>query len=1044
MSVPGEGRGPIGWMARNAVAANLLMVFFMAGGAATFNVITKEFFPNIARDTVTVRVPYPGAGPEEVEQGIVLAIEEAVRGMDGVKEIESTAAEGIGTVVAELIEGGNAMKIYQDIKSEVDRVRTFPEDAEEPTVTLDTRRRFELTAVLWGNASETSLRELGERIRDRLLQHEDITQVELAGVRPLEISIEVPRENLRRYGLTLQEVAYRLRNASVELPGGGIKTKSGEILVRIMERRDWGREFARTPIITMPDGTSVLLEDIATIKDGFEESDRYALYNGLPAIGIEVYRVGNQTPQRIQHAVKEVFAEIQPDLPAGTHLKIRFSFADIYRQRAQLLLKNGSLGLCLVLLLLGCFLELRLAFWVMMGIPVSFLGTLLFMPGMDLSLNMMTMFAFIVALGIVVDDAIVVGENIYHYRQAGDDAMTAAIKGVREVSMPIAFSILTNVVAFIPLMLLPGIMGKILFMLPCVVISAFLISWVECLFILPAHLGHRERRRRPAPFEAIHRMQQRFSNAFHRWVRRRYAPFLDGAISHRYLVVVTACSILTLTLTYMGSGRMGFELFPSVESDYAYGSCLLPFGTDVKVTDAAVQRMVAAAKRTADRLEHPELIEGIYAEVGDRGSHNGEVRVYLPPAKTRESLGISTQDFVDAWRKEIGDIPGVTLIRLQADRGGPGSGPALTVELRHSDMDVLETTATRLAEILGEFPLVRDADTGFQEGKRQYDFTITDAGRSAGLTAREVSRQVRNAYEGAEAMRQQRGRNELKVKVRLPRRERESEFVLHDLILRTPRGGEIPLREAVHFSSNRAYTVIRRRNGKRAMGVTADVRPKSKVNQVMQVLNTEVLPGMMDDNPGLSYSYEGRQAEHTKSLASLKMTIPIVLLAIFSLLAVPFRSYAQPLIVMTSIPFGIVGAVAGHLIMGYDLSLIGLIGIVALSGVVVNDSLVMIDFANRMRRHHATAHDAVVAAGVQRFRPIMLTTLTTFGGLMPMIFETSRQARFLIPMALSLGYGLLFATMITLVLVPSLYMILEDIRQALGMDGGAEGVDKCA
>ena len=1023
-------------MARNAVAANLLMVFFLAGGAATFGIITKEFFPDIARDTVTVSVPYPGASPEEVEQGIVLSIEEAVRGMDGVKEIESTAAEGGGTVVAELIEGGNAMKIYQDIKSEVDRVRTFPEDAEEPAVTLDTRRRFELTAVLWGNASDIALRELGEQIRDRLQQHPGITQVDLSGVRPLEISIEVPRENLRRYGITLQEVANRLRSASVELPGGGIKTESGEILVRVTERRDWGREFARTPVITMQDGTRVLLEDIATIKDGFEESDRFARYNGLPAIGIEVFRVGDQTPQGIQNAVKEVFEEIRPDLPAGTHLKVRFSFADIYRQRAQLLLKNGGLGLCLVLLLLGCFLELRLAFWVMMGIPVSFLGTLLFMTGMDLSLNMMTMFAFIVALGIVVDDAIVVGENIYHYRQAGDDPMTAAIKGVHEVSVPIAFSILTNVVAFIPLMVLPGMMGKILFMLPCVVISAFLISWVECLFILPAHLGHQNRRERHGLFAAIHRSQQRFSDAFHRWVRRRYAPFLDWAISHRYVVVATALSILTLTLCYMGSGRMGFELFPSVESDYAYGSCMLPFGTDVKVTDAAAQKMVAAAKRTADRLGHPELIEGIYAEIGNRGGHNGEVRVYLPPAKTREKLDVSTQDFVDAWRQEIGEIPGVTLIRLQADRGGPGSGPALTVELRHREMDVLEGTSTRLAEVLGEFPLVRDADTGFQEGKRQYDFTITDAGRSAGLTAREISRQVRNAYEGAEAMRQQRGRNELKVKVRLPRKERESEFVLHDLVLRTPLGAEIPLREAVQFSPNRAYTVIKRRNGKRAMTVTADVRPKSKVNQVMQVLNTEVLPQMLDENPGLSYSYEGRQAENTKSLASLRITIPIVLLAIFSLLAVPFKSYTQPLIVMTSIPFGIVGAVAGHLIMGYNLSLIGMIGIVALAGVVVNDALVMIDFANRMRRRHDTAHDAVVAAGVQRFRPIMLTTFTTFGGLMPMIFETSRQARFLIPMALSLGYGLLFATMITLVLVPSLYMILEDIKGHLGIGAG--------
>ena len=1024
-------------MARNAVAANLLMVFFLAGGGATFKAITKEFFPSIQRDTVTVSVPYPGAGPEEVEQGIVLAAEEALRGLDGVKEIESTASEGRGTVTVELLEGSDSMKVYQDIKSEIDRIRTFPLDAEEPSVVLDTRRRYELSAVLWGDASEHALHKLAEQIRDRLQQHPSITQVELAGVRPLEISIEVPRRNLRRYGLTLERLADVLRSASVEIPGGGIKADTGEILVRVTERRNWGREFAATPVITLPDGSAVLLGDIATIIDGFEVTDRYARYNGLPAVRIEVYRVGRQTPQEIHRAAEAVFDDLRPTLPKGTHLKIRMSFADIYRQRAHLLLKNGGLGLCLVLLLLGCFLELRLAFWVMLGIPVSFLGALLFMPAIGLSINMMTMFAFIVALGIVVDDAIVVGENIYHYRQMGDPAMDAAIKGVREVSIPVAFSILTNIVAFVPLMVLPGMMGKFLWMLPGVVIAAFTISWVECVFILPAHLGHQRERQRRGPLEWIHQRQQAFSNWFRGWVRRRYAPLLDWVLNHRYLVVATAVTIFAVTISYVKSGRMGFELFPSVESDYAYASCILPYGANVKATERVVSHMEAAAARAAGRLGHPDLLEGLYAEVGNRGSHSGELRAYLPPAKSREKLGISTENFVDAWRKEIGSVPGVILIRLQADRGGPGSGPALTVEVRHRDIAILESAAAELAALLEQFPLVRDTDTGFQQGKRQLDFTMTDAGRSAGLTAREVSRQLRNAYEGAEVVRQQRGRHQVKVKVRMPREERESEFVLHDMVLRTPSGGEIPLREAVLVRPNRAFTVISRRNGKRAMSVTADVRPKSQVDQVIRVLDSESMPGIMDKYPGLSYSYEGRQADSRESLASLKVTVPLVLLVIYTLLAIPFRSYSQPLIVMTSIPFGIVGAVAGHLIMRYDLSLIGLIGIVALSGVVVNDSLIMIDFANRMRQRHSSTHDAVVAAGVQRFRPILLTTLTTFFGLAPMIFETSRQARFLIPMALSLGYGLLFATMITLGLVPSLYMIAEDLHRVFARDGEA-------
>ena len=1021
-------KGPIAWMARNIVAANLLMLTCLLGGAAMFRSITKEFFPNILRDTISVRVAYPGAGPEEVEQGIVLPIEEALRGLDGVKEIESVAGEGSGRATIEILEGSDPMKVYQDIQSEVDRIRTFPLDAEEPVTTLDSRRRFEVSAVLWGDADEHSLRELGEQVRDRLLQHPSITQVELDGVRPLEISVEVPRDALREYGLTIQEIAGRLEAASLEIPGGSIKTKSGEILVRVTERRDWGHEFARTPIITRADGSTVFLEDIATITDGFADVDRFSRYNGMPAVEVDVYRVGDQTPQEIADAVNEVLDDIRPTLPKGTGIKIRMSFARIYSERARLLLKNGTMGLCLVLLLLGCFLELRLAFWVMMGIPVSFLGAFLFMPMAGLSLNMMTMFAFIVALGIVVDDAIVVGENIYHYRQQGFSRFEAAVAGAREVSMPVAFSILTNIVAFLPLMFLPGIMGKILWMMPGIVIIAFLVSWIECLFILPAHIAHQRDRMGWKPFVRIHEAQQRFSNGFRNWVRTRYAPFLDRALSHRYLVLVTALSILSVVLCYAASGRMGFQLFPTVESDYAFAQIILPYGSNVKATQAVVDRVEKAARRTEKKLAHAAFLEGIFADVGRGGSHSGQVRAYLPPAKVRERIDVSTQEFVDTWREEIGAVPGVKLIRLQADRGGPGSGPAVTVEVRHTDLKVLEQAASEVAEALNHIDLVQDSDTGFQEGKRQYDFTLTPAGKSAGLTARSVSRQLRNAYQGAEVVRQLRGRNEVKVKVRLPENERTSEFVLQDLVLSTPTGGEIPLREAVVMNANRAYTEIKRRDGKRALSVTADVRPKSKAPQIIQTLNTEILPELMDKFPGLNYSYEGRQAEGRESLSNLRVTIPLVLLAIYALLAVPFRSYVQPLIVMMAIPFGIVGAIVGHLIMGYSLSLIGIIGIVALSGVVVNDSLVMIDFANRMRKNHETAHDAVVAAGVQRFRPILLTTLTTFGGLMPMILETSRQARFLIPMAISLGFGLLFATLITLVLVPSLYMIVEDLR----------------
>jgi multidrug efflux pump subunit AcrB len=1019
--------GPIAWMARNNVASNLLMLMFLLGGIGMVLKIKQEVFPNIVRDTVTVRVPYPGASPEEVEQGIILAVEESLQGLEGIKEIRSTASEGSGSIVAELLEGADRMQVYQDIKSEVDRITTLPQDAEEAEVALDVRRREVMSVALFGDVRDTSLRDLAEKVRNQLLQDSNITQVDLSGVRDLEIRIEVPRENLRRYGLSIQEIADRLGQASVDLPGGGMKTGAGEILVRMKERRDFGREFARLPIVTTTDGSRVLLEDIATITDGLADTDRYALYNGKPSVMLEIYRVGEQTPIQVSDAVKRQLKLLRNDLPEGIETSVVHDRAEVYRQRLELMLTNGGMGLLLVLVLLGVFLELRLAFWVMMGIPVSFLGAMLLMPLFGLSINMMTMFAFILALGIVVDDAIVVGENIYHYHQEGMPFLDAAIMGAHEVAIPVGFSILTNIVAFLPLCLLPGMMGKIMWMLPIIVISTFVISWVECLFILPSHLGHQHAKRRRGINLWFHTAQQSFSHWFVRQVRTKYGPFLDLALRHRYLVVCLALAIFVGVMGYVLSGRMGFEMFPKVESDYAYAYMVLPYGSAVKRSEAVAQRVLSAARQVLRDSGHPELVKGMFADIGKDGSHTAEIRVFLADAEIRDLI-MSTQGFVDRWRKLVGTVPGTEYIRFQADRGGPGSGAALTVELRHVDMAILEEASADLADSLGEFPLTADIDDGYQRGKQQLDFKIKPEGESLGLNAQTVARQVRNFYYGAEVVRQQRGRNEVKVMVRLPLAERVSEYDLENLILQTPVGTEVPLREVVAKTRGRAYTSISRRNGQRTVTVSADVRPRTKSNEVINVLDREIMPALMDRYPGVTYSYEGHQAENRDSMSSLLLMIPAVLLAIYALLAIPFRSYLQPAIVMVSIPFGIVGAVIGHLIMGYNLSMIGLIGILALSGVVVNDALVLIDFANRTRAAGATAHDAVVASGVQRFRPIMLTTLTTFGGLMPMIFETSRQARFLIPMALSLGYGILFATSITLLLVPSLYMMVEDFR----------------
>ncbi len=1025
-----DKRGPIAWMAGHSVAANLMMLLCLAGGVVALWNMKQEVFPDLELDQVLIRVAYPGASPEEVESGIVLVVEEAVRGVDGVDEITSSAGESSGTVTVELLLGVDAEKVARDIQSEVDRITTFPEDSEEPQVSVASRRREVMNLVLYGDVKDTVLHELAERARDQLIQNANVTQVEVSGVPPLEISIEVSQENLRRYGLTLEGVAGRIRNASVDLPGGGIKTRGGEILVRVKERREYGREFGRLPIITTADGSEVLLEQIATIDDGFEETDRYSRYNGQRAVMLNVYRVGDQTPIQVSDAVRGMLADINANLPPGVKTSIERDRSNYYRQRVNLLLRNGAIGLALVLITLGLFLEARLAFWVMMGIPISFLASFLILPATGVTINMVTLFAYIIALGIVVDDAIVVGENVYHHHQDGLPFRKAAVRGAREVAMPVTFSILTNIVTFMPLYFIPGMMGKFFKMIPIVVCTVFLISLFESLFILPAHLAHQRDRKRRGIFAWLHNRQQGFSHGFKKWVRCVYGPFLAFSLRHRYVTIATAISVLLVAFAFPLSGRMGLKMFPKVESDVSEAQVILPYGSPVAKTEAVMQKLLTAAREVLAESGHPELVNGILTEVGRHGGHSGRMRVLLADPDVRDKI-MSTNEFTNRWRKRVGEVPGVEYLKFASDSGGPGGhGRPVTVELTHRDTDVLAAASAELAVTLSGYGSVKDVDDGYQPGKEQLDFTILPEGKSLGLSARDIARQVRSAFYGAQVLRQQRGRNELKVMVRLPAEDRASEQTINDMMIRTQAGTFVPIRQVAAVRRGRAYTTIQRRNGSRIVQVSADVSPRGKAGEVLEDMKKEALPALLKKYPGLRYSFEGHQADMRKSMDSLMISFPLAMCAIYGLLAIPFRSYAQPMIVMVSIPFGIVGAIVGHLLMGYDLSMMSMFGIVALSGVVVNDSLVMIDFANRRRATGLSHREAIYDAAIQRFRPILLTTLTTFFGLAPMIFETSRQARFLIPMAISLGFGLVFATAITLVIVPSLYMMIEDAGRA--------------
>ena len=1016
-------RGPIAWMAGRSVTANLLMLVLLVGGFIMGQNISKDVFPDFELDLVSISLIYPGASPEEVERGAILAVEEAVQDIEGIEEITATATEGSGTVRIEIIEGEDVSEIAQEVKNAVDRISSFPEDMEDPRVTVPSRKRYVVSLALYGDQTEHVLREMAELVRDRLLMDPGISQVELSGVRDYEISIEISQSALRTYGLTLDGIASIVRRASVDVPGGAIQTEGGDVLVRVRERRDLGKEFGDIAVISAADGTELLLEDIAVIRDDFEESDRFATFNGQPSVMIEVYRIGEQTPVSVSDAVHRQMEEINTILPEGLTLVARNDRSEIYRQRLNLMLRNGYLGLGLVFILLAVFLETRLAFWVSLGIPISFLGSFLILPLIGVTFNMVSMFAFIVTLGIVVDDAIVVGENVYFHRQQGLPWYEAAVTGARDIATPVIFSILTNMVTFMPLLFVPGFMGKVFREIPLVVVTVFFISLIESLFILPAHLAHKKDASETGFFSKLHEWQQRFSVYFTRLIRTRYGPFLSLVLRWRYISFSVGAMVLMLAFGYVKSGRLGFELFPKIESDYAAVTANLPFGTAVERTKKVQQVLVEAGKAVAERNGGDRLVEGVYASVD--GSQT-QVRIYLTPPKIRP---ISTAKMTQLWREEVGELAGLEFIKFESDAGGPGRGAAISVELSHRDIKVLENASAELAEAMEYFPNVIDIDDGFAPGKQQIDFKIRPEAQSLDLHAADVARQVRQSYYGAQAIRQQRGRNEVKVMVRLPKEERISEFHLEEMILRTPDGGEVPLLEAVDLERGRADTSIERRDGRRVVTVSADVRPRSQAAQVTEALNAEIFPKLASHYPGLSFSYQGRQADRTESIQSLLRGLLIALVIIFAMLAIPLNSYVQPLIIMVAIPFGLVGAVIGHIIMGYSLSVLSLFGIVALSGVVVNDSLVLIDMANRCRKENLLASDAIHKAALQRFRPIMLTTLTTFGGLAPMIFEQSRQARFLIPMAISLGYGIVFATVITLVIVPSVYLIVDDIRR---------------
>ncbi len=1041
----------IAWMARNGVAANLLMVLFLVVGTLGALTIVQEVFPEFSLDAVQVQVEYPGSTPEEIEQGIIQRVEDRIQGIEGIDRITATAAENVGLVTAELKRGTDLQKARDEIKQEVDRITSFPEDAEEPTVTELTNRRQALQIALYGNASERTLKEAAKQLENELTAYPNISLVEIDGVRDYEISVEVSREALRAYDLTLPQVASLVRQGSLDLPAGDVETSDEEILIRTQGENYDRQDFEEIVVLGQPDGTTVALGDIATVKDGFEDAELITRFNGQPAALLKVFRVGDEQVLGIVETVKQhLDTDFRPQLPAGLSVAIWQNDADNLQSRLSLLIKNGVLGIALVILALTLFLNPRLAFWTSVGIFLSFVGTFAIMIVLDVSVNLISLFGFILSIGIVVDDAIVVGENIFAEQEKGTPPLQASVRGATRVAQPVIFAVLTTVAAFMPLLFVAGTLGKFLGDIPTIVITVLLLSLVEVLFILPYHLSHVKKDKPPEEQSALTRRL----NGVRGWVAARLDAFIGGPLTRGLaysvqaygVVIAGGVGVLVLTFGLVAGGYIRASFLPQVEGELVTAQLEMPVGTTasetVRVTEYLEKTGREAARALQEELpdDHPTILRNTFVSVGRQPQANSgpgqagptliqarlaEVSFELIEPEERDDDLASATAFEDAWRTRTRSLAGVRSLSFSSNV--VQLGEPVAVELTAGDDVALDRAVAAVQDSLRRFAGVFDIRSDQERGKREVQLRLKPKARTLGVTLQDLATQVRAAFFGAESYRLQRGQDEVRVFARLPEEERNALEDVSDYRIRTPQGGAVPLEDVATATLGFGPSQINRRDGRRVVTVTADVNEAVVTGQeVATALETRILPNLQREIPDLSFDFAGEQREQQQALGSLAIGFAVALFALYALLAIPFRSYLQPLVIMSTIPFGWVGALWGHLFFNLPLGLLSIFGIVGLSGVVVNDALVMLDFANEERAGGKDWPEALVAAGQARFRPILLTSLTTFLGVFPIIIEQSVQAQFLIPMAVSLGLGILFATAVLMLMVPALAMLQRD------------------
>lgn len=1025
-------KGIIAWFARNSVAANLLMLLIIGGGLYGVNSVQKQIFPQFELNFISVRVPYLGAAPQEVEEGVVVRLEEAVKDLEGIKKLTSTANEGMGSLSIEVEDGYDVQTLLDEVKVQVDAISTFPDNTEKPVVFRIKPQQNVLWISVFGDVSERELKQTTKEVRDEIANLPGVSDVSILGARPYEVSVEISEVQLQAYNLTFEDIVGAIRRSSVDIPGGSIKSENGDILLRAKGQAYDAWDFASIPLISRSDGTRLLLGDIAAISDGFVEDTGFALFDGKASMSIRVNAVGDQNALEIS---KEVNAYIDkkretfPDnISAATWGDSSFYLSD----RLWMMTTNMLMGAALVFIILSVFLKIKLAMWVMVGLPVCFLGTFMLMPTgpVDVSINLLSLFGFLLVLGIVVDDAIIMGESAYSEMNKDGHSVDSVIRGVKRVAMPATFGVLTTIAAFSPMLMAGGMFGVVFKTIGAVVILCLIFSLIESKLILPAHLANMKvKNYTREEANMLQSWRLALNDKLHYFIENKYAPFLRKCTTYRYTTLASFIGLFIVTIGLFAGGFVKSGFFPDIPSDFMSATVEMEAGSSLKQRDLAINELMNSAEVMNQKIidENGASVIQHYLAF-DTGPLSGMMFIELTKGETR---GMSDSQIQEIWREQIKEIPGVRKLTIGGE-GGPGGGDDLAFQFSSNNVDDLVSVVKELKDYLKAYTGVSEVNDSFSGGSDEIQLQVKPEAEALGISLSQLAQQVRYGFYGAEAQRVARDDEEVRVMVRYPKDQRNSIGNLENMRVRAPNGDDIPFNQVADIKLAKGYSSIVRVDGSRALTVSAKVdKDVIDPNEVAQKVFMEVIPELLKKYPNVKSSLEGASKEQQSAMTELALGLLFALSAIYSLMAIPLKSYSQPLIIMSVIPFGLVGAIIGHIVLGQTVSVLSFFGIIALAGVVVNDSLIMVDFVNNARKEGMAIAESVIHAGTRRFRAIILTSLTTFMGLLPIVFERSLQAQIVIPMAISLAFGILFATVITLLLIPSLYMILDDFKRVV-------------